>query len=983
MGATTTLAVPYASSVVKSGDTVSYVLNQDAVSVEVILDGGAPIPMGTSAGTYSFDMPGKTSYQIKVTGNATPVWTQFIPDGPDRNYYVPIGVSVDKNPGSPNFGKVFVSNATTGTTGAGRNTPEGLYALRADGVADIFGTAGVTWGGGSGPFKSSVGQDGHLYVADLSNDLCYDVSPDLQSAVQLIDDSNKTTGQYVNSIYVEGTQAAGNRKIYLINGNNADTARKGLISYTLDGNATATSGDPGTQIVGPGVWYTYYPYDVARDSSGNFYINTYRSTANQAPPIMKFDAAGNKLWEAPMSYAGGPYGIDIDENSGRVAYIAYDNGIVYFFDMNTGAFIESFDAGTRGREVAFDPAGNLITVDNTVEYARFWSPGGYTIATTAFDGASSSFQITRPEAQVSVVANQATVPEAGPAATFTISRAVTTGSDLTVSYVLSGTATNGSDYTTLSGTAVIPANAASVAVTLSPTDDPIAELTETVTLTLTASSSYSVVAPAAATVSILDNEPVEVAFTAAAGKKLLESYSPSRVTHQLVRRGSIAGAVTVNIAYSGAATLAADYTAPATVSMAAGAATANLVLAPVNDQSYEPDEAAIATVAAGSGYAPSATDASITATVINDDPPPGTLLFADDFEADSSALWQQNIVDSYDSFVEFAWDYSAAGIPPAPGATSGTTKGLRMRTGNTISQNDGLSLSPLNKSFTGDYRLKFDMWINYNGPLANGGPGSTQNFDAGVGTSGTTPIWQVNSGSDCVWFSVAGDGESENDHGGDYYALIGGSWLTDETGVYAAGVGETPDSGMRDATHPYYSLWGGQTAPTAQLQAFPGQTGTVDRGTAGMAWHTVVITRIGNVVTWAIDGITIATVTNTALPFGENVFVGYQDVWAGGSVSDVPEMSFGLVDNLRVQTLTPPAAPVITGIQLVNGGSQVKITFTAGASDLPGAFSLVGSSTLTGTFNGVAASITSPAAGQFEALTAVGAGNQFFRVRRN
>jgi len=150
-----------------------------------------------------------------------------------------------------------------------------------------------------------------------------------------------------------------------------------------------------------------------------------------------------------------------------------------------------------------------------------------------------------------------------------------------------------------------------------------------------------------------------------------------------------------------------------------------------------------------------------------------------------------------------------------------------------------------------------------------------------------------------------------------------------------------------------------------------------------MAWHTVVITRIGNVVTWAIDGITIATVTNTALPFGENVFVGYQDVWAGGSVSDVPEMSFGLVDNLRVQTLTAPAAPVITGIQLVNGGSQVKITFTAGASDLPGAFSLVGSSTLTGTFNGVAASITSPAAGQFEALTALGAGNQFFRVRRN
>jgi len=381
------MAVSYASGVTKAGDDVSFILNQNALAVQAILDGGAAtLNLPTTAGQLQFNMAGYSSYQIKVTSYQTPGWTQYIPDGTDRNYFVPVGVSVDKNPASPNFGRVYVSNVSTGTTGAGRSTPEGLYALRADGVAAGFGTAGVTWGGTLGPFKSSVGQDGRLYVADLSNDLCYDVSPDLQSAVQLIDASNKTTGQYVNSIYVEGTQAAGNRKIYLVNGNYNDATRKGLISYTLDGNATAAANDKGTQIVGPSVWYGYYPYDVARDSSGNFYMNTYRSTANQAPPIMKFDAAGNKLWEASMSYAGGPYGIDIDETSGRVAYIAYDNGIVYFFDMNTGAFIESFDAGTRGREVAFDPAGNLITVDNTVEYARFWSPGGYYETLLGSDG---------------------------------------------------------------------------------------------------------------------------------------------------------------------------------------------------------------------------------------------------------------------------------------------------------------------------------------------------------------------------------------------------------------------------------------------------------------------------------------------------------------------------------------------------------------------------------------------------------------------
>ena len=205
--------------------------------------------LGTTAGQLSFNMAGYSTYQIKVISRGGAGWSQYIADGFDRNFYTPIGVSVDKNPSSANFGKVFVSNATTATTAAGRNTPEGIYVLRADGVAAGFGNGGVTWGGTLGPGKSTIGPDGHLYVADLSKDLCYEMSPDLQSATQLIDASNKTTNQYVNSIYVEGTQAAGNRKIYLVNGYYAN-ARTGLISYNLGGNATATAGDTGTQVIG-------------------------------------------------------------------------------------------------------------------------------------------------------------------------------------------------------------------------------------------------------------------------------------------------------------------------------------------------------------------------------------------------------------------------------------------------------------------------------------------------------------------------------------------------------------------------------------------------------------------------------------------------------------------------------------------------------------------------------------------------------------
>lgn len=405
------MAVAYASGVSKVGDDVSFILNQNAWSVQAILDGGAAtLNLGTTAGQLNFNMAGYSSYQIKVNSFPTSGWTQYIPDGgaSDRNFYTPTGVSIDKNPSSVNFGKVFVSNATSATTGAGRNTPEGIYALRADGVAAGFGTGGVTWGGTSGPFKSTVGPDGHLYVADLSLDLCFEMSPDLQSATQLIQANNKTTGQYINSIYVTGTQAGGDRSIYLVNGHYLD-ARVGVIKYDLAGNATATANDTGTQFIGTAApWSSFYPYDITRDSSGDWYVNTYRSTAGQAAPIVKFNGSGTPpleddiIWSASSAYAGSPVGIDINENEGIVAYVAYDNGVVRIFDMATGAFLESFTpgAGNRGRDLAFDPAGNLVVVNSSSEYARFWSPGTdagyYWQSIFGSDGTFSVNQIPEP-----------------------------------------------------------------------------------------------------------------------------------------------------------------------------------------------------------------------------------------------------------------------------------------------------------------------------------------------------------------------------------------------------------------------------------------------------------------------------------------------------------------------------------------------------------------------------------------------------------
>ena len=50
----------------------------------------------------------------------------------------------------------------------------------------------------------------------------------------------------------------------------------------------------------------------------------------------------------------------------------------------------------------------------------------------------------------------------------------------------------------------------------------------------------------------------------------------------------------------------------------------------------------------------------------------------------------------------------------------------------------------------------------------------------------------------------------------------------------------------------------------------------LEAGAVGFAWREVIVSRRGNVVEWAVDGIRLAAMTNAALA-GSNVFVGYWD----------------------------------------------------------------------------------------------------------
>ena len=271
---------------------------------------------------------------------------------------------------------------------------------------------------------------------------------------------------------------------------------------------------------------------------------------------------------------------------------------------------------------------------------------------------------------------------------------------------------------------------------------------------------------------------------------------------------------------------------------------------------------------------------------------PALTLFADNFDVPSAANWATNQSQASDK-VTFAYDYSADGIPPAPHTTNGTTLGMKLEANITAAAAAGVSASPKNQNFTGDYRLRFDMWINYNGPLFDGGSQSTEFIGAGVGTKGNVIEW-ANGGAavDGIWFSCDGDGGN----GLDYRAWKGNTHLSNPnaSAVYPANA-----QGVANA---YYAAFGGDPAPLIQQTTYPAnQTGTSGPGNPGMAWHDSVITKQGTNISWTLDGILIVTVNSTGATLSTNIFVNYYDTSSG--VSPIAALSFGLIDNLRVETL--------------------------------------------------------------------------------
>lgn len=193
-------------------------------------------------------------------------------------------------------------------------------------------------------------------------------------------------------------------------------------------------------------------------------------------------------------------------NSGTQAPAADD----YIFYQGT-SMATPHVAGVAALMLAVEPTLTPAQIEAMLRASARAFPNGSS-CTTAICGAglldahAALVRAQQNQAVVEIRVADGSGAEPSDALSFTVTRIGSAAASLTVQYALSGNATAGADYASLSGSVVIPAGAASATVVVTPLDDAAVEGTETVVLTLQGASDYIVGAPSSASAAIVDND---------------------------------------------------------------------------------------------------------------------------------------------------------------------------------------------------------------------------------------------------------------------------------------------------------------------------------------------------------------------------------------------------------------------------------------------------------------------------------------------
>ena len=312
------------------------------------------------------------------------------------------------------------------------------------------------------------------------------------------------------------------------------------------------------------------PEDKGKNGNGNGKQPSTGGPGGQAPSNTSPAAPGQKKVEIEglISAKGGD---SITVNGQKVVVpetcpIRHGNTMFTFEDLHIGDRVH-----VRANKVTGDALGAVTTLEATE--VKMQNPGDIS-------------EGDEPTNLVSVAATDALAAEGGGnTGLFTLTRsgnATLLAAPLSVTFTLSGTATNGTDYTMVPLTATFAAGSATATVQISPTSDGVTEGPETVTFTLNVTTPYEVGSPASASLTISDTTAPLVTVMAFDSTAAESTSNPG--TFRFTRSVVSASPMTVTYTISGTATSGLDYFAlSGTATIPANAAFVSLVVMPRAD----------------------------------------------------------------------------------------------------------------------------------------------------------------------------------------------------------------------------------------------------------------------------------------------------------------------------------------------------------------------------------------------------------------
>jgi Tol biopolymer transport system component len=313
--------------------------------------------------------------------------------------------------------------------------------------------------GNSSSFSPAISADGRYVAFDsLANNL-------------VADDTNNT-----RDIFVYDTQTNTTRRVSVDSQGNQGNNVSFSPSISADGRYVTFNSSASNLVA-----------DDTNNTSDIFLYDTQTNTTSR----VSVDSQGNQGNNASFSSAISADGRYVTFNSSASNLVADDT--------NETRDIFVYDTQTRiTRRVSIDSQGNQgnnnsdnpsISADGS--YVAFESYASNLVAEDTNDNRDIFVYDTTPT--VSIAAIDASASESGDVGIFRINRFGDTSLPLEVTYNISGTATNGSDYSpTLTGVATIEPTQSFVDITITPVDDNLfVENDETLILTLVDAPNYN------------------------------------------------------------------------------------------------------------------------------------------------------------------------------------------------------------------------------------------------------------------------------------------------------------------------------------------------------------------------------------------------------------------------------------------------------------------------------------------------------------